>query len=126
MANVLVDTSVWVKHFRESNQELIHLLERDAVLMHPLIIAEIGCGTPPTRTRTLLDLSALQQAQQPNLTEVMDFINEEKLYGQGCGIIDMILLASALITSDTKLWTLDKRLSLIAKKFGVMHRSTLH
>lgn len=126
MGSVLVDTSVWVKHFRESNQELIHLIDCDEVLVHPMIVAEISCGTPPSRINTLSDLSALQQAQQPNLSEVMDFIERENLYGQGCGIVDMILLASTLITPGSALWTLDKRLSSICEKFGVNYSPKLH
>lgn len=50
MKPVLVDTSVWVLHFRQSNQALVKLLEQDAVRMHPLILGELACGTPPERT----------------------------------------------------------------------------
>lgn len=126
MTSVLVDTSVWVSHFRERNQVLIALLEYDAVLVHPMILAEIGCGTPPSRTSTLSDLAALQKPQQPSLSEVMDFIERENLYGQGCGIVDMILLASTLITPGSELWTLDKRLSSISERFGVMYCPRSH
>lgn len=126
MSSVLVDTSVWVNHFRELNQGLIDLLDCDAVLVHPMVVAELRCGTPPSRTSTLSDLAALQQPQQPSLSEVMDFIEREHLYGQGCGIVDMILLAATLITPGSELWTLDKRLSSIAKRFGVMYCPKFH
>ncbi|MFM2434502.1 MAG: hypothetical protein RL063_481 [Pseudomonadota bacterium] len=126
MMGVLVDTSVWVNHFRELNQGLIDLLDCDAVLIHPMVVAELACGTPPSRTGTLSSLAALQQSQQASLSEVMDFIEREKLYGQGCGIVDMILLASTLITPGAELWTLDKRLSSLSEKFGVMYYPRLH
>ncbi len=126
MMGVLVDTSVWVIHFRELNQGLIDLLDCDAVLIHPMVVAELACGTPPSRTGTLSSLAALQQSQQASLSEVMDFIEREKLYGQGCGIVDMILLASTLITPGAELWTLDKRLSSLSEKFGVMYYPRLH
>lgn len=126
MMGVLVDTSVWVNHFRELNQGLIDLLDSDAVLMHPMVVAELACGTPSSRTGTLSSLAALQQSQQASLSEVMDFIEREKLYGQGCGIVDMILLASTLITPGAELWTLDKRLSSLSEKFGVMYYPILH
>ena len=126
MMGVLVDTSVWVNHFRELNQGLIDLLDCDAVLIHPMVVAELACGTPPSRTGTLSSLAALQQSQQASLSEVMDFIEREKLYGQGCGIVDMILLASTLITPGAMLWTLDKRLSSLSEKFGVMYYPRLH
>jgi predicted nucleic acid-binding protein len=126
MMGVLVDTSVWVNHFRELNQGLIDLLDCDAVLIHPMVVAELACGTPPSRTGTLSSLAALKQSQQASLSEVMDFIEREKLYGQGCGIVDMILLASTLITPGAELWTLDKRLSSLSEKFGVMYYPRLH
>lgn len=41
MSRVLVDTSVWVDHFRQSNKPLIDLLILDGVAMHPLIIGSL-------------------------------------------------------------------------------------
>jgi len=123
---VLVDTSVWVNHFRERNQGLIDLLDCDAVLIHPMVVAELACGTPPSRTSTLSSLAALQQSQQESLREVMDFIERENLYGQGCGMVDIILLASTLITPGAELWTMDKRLSSLSEKFGVIYCPILH
>jgi predicted nucleic acid-binding protein len=53
---VLVDTSVWVAHFRHANHTLTALLNADQVVCHPFIVAEIACGTPPHRARTLAGL----------------------------------------------------------------------
>ncbi|MEX3557338.1 MAG: VapC toxin family PIN domain ribonuclease [Burkholderia sp.] len=116
---VLVDTSVWVDHFRNRNDGLIQLLTRDLVLIHPMIVAEIACGTPPApRLRTLGELGLLPQSHQANITEVMAFIENEKLYGLGCGLVDLTLLASTLITPGARLWTLDKRLETLAKRLN--------
>ena len=118
--SVLVDTSVWVDHFRQGNARLVGLLESDRVLVHPMIIAEIACGTPPEpRAQTLTSLGLLQACTQATMGEVMVLIEEEKLYGQGCGLVDMALLASTLITPGALLWTLDKRLATLAHRFHV-------
>lgn len=118
--NVLVDTSVWVDHFRYGNARLARLLESDMVLVHPMVIAEIACITPPEpRAQTLASLRLLQSSKQSTLAEVMDFIEREKLYGQGCGLVDIALLASALITPGARLWTLDKRLDFLAHRFRI-------
>ena len=126
MKHVIVDTSVWVDHFRQQNNALISLLEFDLVMAHPLVIGEIACGTPPNRTQTLSDLQGLQQTQQASIREVVDFIESEHLFGLGCGLVDLLLLASTLISPSVELWTLDKRLSMLAERFNVLHRPALH
>ncbi|WP_240221831.1 type II toxin-antitoxin system VapC family toxin [Rheinheimera hassiensis] len=118
--SVLVDTSVWVSHFRHHNAALTKLLQADQILTHPLIVLELACGTPPApRQRTLAALRLLRQAQQPSLQEVADFIEREKLFNQGCGSVDIILLCATLLTPGTTLWTQDKSLQHLAKRFGI-------
>ncbi|MFZ5489874.1 MAG: type II toxin-antitoxin system VapC family toxin [Pseudomonadota bacterium] len=125
MMGVLVDTSVWVDHFRHCNEALVELLELDLVLAHPLVVGEIACGTPPNRVQTLADLSRLQQPQQASMREALAFVEREHLFGLGCGMVDMLLLASTLITPGAALWTLDKRLRVLAERFEVLHPSGL-
>jgi predicted nucleic acid-binding protein len=122
MKGVLVDTSVWVNHFQYRNDALVSLLNADMALTHPMVQGELACGTPPTpRSQTLRNIALLQQSQQASLRETMDFIEREKLYGLGCGLVDLVLLASTMITPNTELWTLDKRLAALCERFGVMH-----
>jgi len=126
MRGVLVDTSVWVDHFRHGNEALVGLLVLDLVIAHPLVLGEIACGTPPNRVQTLADLDGLQQAQQASVREVMAFIERERLFGLGCGLVDMLLLTSTLMMPGVELWTLDERLCALAERFGVMHKLGLH
>ncbi|MCA8489121.1 type II toxin-antitoxin system VapC family toxin [Burkholderia arboris] len=118
--SVLVDTSVWVEHFRRPLPALIQLLRIDNVLTHPLVILELTCGTPPEpRARTLGDLALLRQTRLATSGEVADWIERERLYGRGCGAVDCTLLASVLLTPSTRLWTRDRRLAQLAEQFGV-------
>ncbi|MBB3059425.1 type II toxin-antitoxin system VapC family toxin [Microbulbifer rhizosphaerae] len=120
--SVLVDTSVWVNHFRRRDDTLITLLESDLALTHPMVSVELACGTPPEpRQQTLGYIGLLRAANQISLTELVEFIEREKLYGQGCGLVDMALLASTLITPGARLWTLDKRLADLAERFAVAY-----
>ena len=96
MSGVLVDTSVWVDHFRRRNDALIGLLGLDQVLGHPLVVGEVACGTPPERHQTLADLALLQPAQQASVDEALQFIENEHLFGLGCGLVDIMLLASVM------------------------------
>lgn len=121
--NILIDTSVWVDHFRSRNDHLVQLLCRDQVLIHPMIQAEIACGAPPApRLRTLGDLALLPHSHQATIAEVIVFIENEKLYGLGCGLVDIMLLASVMITPGAKLWTLDKRLAKLAARLNVSYQ----
>lgn len=125
MSVVLVDTSVWVEHFRQRQPVLVNLLMMDSVLVHPLIIGEIACGTPPNRLQTLADLESLPAAKQASFEEVLGFIEREALYGLGCGFVDISLLASTMLTSGAQLWTLDNRLSVLAQRCGVFYQPAL-
>jgi len=125
--SVIVDTSVWIDHFRYNNRALVDLMLRDSVLVHPMVIVEIACGTPPApRNQSLGNLAQLQACKQATLSEVLALVELEKLYGLGCGLVDMCLLASTLITPAATLWTLDKRLADVAQRFGVAHNPVVH
>ncbi len=127
MSGVLVDTSVWLDHFRSHNKRLVDLLSQDLAMTHPMVLVELACSTPPApRERTLADIGLLQQTQQATLGEVAGLIEREKLYGLGCGLVDLVLLASTLMTPGAELWTLDQRLAALATRFGVLHQPRAH
>jgi predicted nucleic acid-binding protein len=118
---VLVDTSVWVAHFRSANPLLQSLLATDQVLCHPLIVIELACGTPPApRARTLEDLNKLQQGVIATPEEILLLIENNRCYESGCGATDVALLASALLTADARLWTMDRDLAELAARLGVV------
>nr|WP_315218405.1 VapC toxin family PIN domain ribonuclease [uncultured Duganella sp.] len=123
MSGVLVDTSVWIDHFRNRSATLVVLLSQDLACTHPMIIGELACGTPPApRSRTLRDLGLLPTIQHASLRETMEFIERESLHGLRCGLVDLTLLTSTLLTPGAKLWTLDQRLVKLAARFGIAHQ----
>lgn len=125
--NVLIDTSVWVDHFRRRNETLVQLITTDQALTHSLVLLELACGTPPApRARTLHDIGLLRRAQHATSSEVTKFIETERLYGQGCGSVDLTLLASALMTPGGSLWTVDRRLQKLARQFNVAFPKKMH
>jgi len=92
-----------------------------------MIIGELACGTPPEpRLRTLSDIDLLAKVSQASPSEVRDLIEREALFGMGCGLVDITLLASTLITPGASLWTLDRRLAMITKRFGVCYEPLAH
>ena len=124
---VLIDTSVWVDHFRRRNEALVNLLTLDLAFTHPMIVTELACGTPPApRSRTLADIATLPQTRQASLNEVRELIEREQLFGLGCGLVDLTLLASALLTPGAQLWTQDKRLVQLAQRFQIAYEPARH
>ncbi len=127
MTMVLADTSVWVRHFRRADAALQSLVSADRVLCHPLILVELACGTPPApRDRTLRDLSALQRPVVATIDETMELIEQERLYETGCGAVDVMLLASTMLTSDALLWTDDLKLRALAIRLDVAYSPARH
>ncbi len=115
---ILVDTSVWVDHFRRGIPALRDILIDSLVLSHPFVIGELACGNLSDRKEILGDLNALPMAVVAGNGEVFRLIEERKLWARGIGWVDVHLLASALL-STCMLWTLDKRLDRSAAAVGV-------
>jgi predicted nucleic acid-binding protein len=115
---VLADTSVWIEHLRRGHPGLTELLRQGLVLMHPSVAGELACGNLKNRAAILADLFALPTTTVASDGEVLQLIEDRRLWGRGLGWIDAQLLASALI-SNCRLWTLDKRLAAIASDLKV-------
>jgi hypothetical protein len=120
---ILVDTSVWVDHFRRGNSQLEMLLRNTEVLMHPFVVGELACGTTGKRDEILGLLSRLPVAPIASHQEVLQLIESKHLFGRGIGWVDAHIVASALL-SRTKLLTQDKRLLAVASSLQIeLHSS---
>jgi predicted nucleic acid-binding protein len=115
---ILADTSVWIDYFRRGLPALGERLRRGDVVMHPFVVAELACGNLANREATLELLQQLRSVTVAEHDEVMNFIHARKLYGRGVGYVDVHLLAAAAI-EDCRLWTVDKRLSVVANSIGI-------
>ena len=120
---ILVDTSIWISHFRLGHETLTDLLNAGEVVIHPFIIGELSCGNLPNRKKVIYLLSMIPRAATASDNEALKLLEENSLYGLGLGWVDLHLLASAII-SHAKLWTLDKRLAKTAQKLGVAYIKT--
>ena len=118
---VLVDTSVWIDHFRKSNAHLQDVLEQGEVATHPFVIGELACGGLAKRHEILALMQALPSYSPISQDEFVHFVESYKLANKGVGFVDIHLLASALLNSDF-VWTLDKSLDALARKLRIRHR----
>ena len=118
---ILADTSVWIDHFRSEDLYLASLLDRNELLIHPMVIGELACGNVSNRTEVFSMLRLLPRVPVASDGEVLFFIEYHQLMGRGIGYIDAHLLASAAMSSPTQLWSKDRRLMELAGELGVAY-----
>jgi len=117
---VLVDTSVWVSHLRESHPRMVLLLNDGDVVCRPFIIGELSCGNLANRSEILLLLHSLPLVDQAEHKEVLQFMESNDLMGRGLGYVDVHLLASAVLFG-VPVRTFDKKLRPASSKPDVCH-----
>ena len=118
MKPVLVDTCVWVKHFRDRNALLAAMLEDGEIWCHPIVIGELTMGTLKNRKQTIFDLSQLSRPPLASFSETRQMVESRQLWGRGIQWNDAQILASSVL-GEIPLWTFDLRLKEIARDLGV-------
>jgi predicted nucleic acid-binding protein len=114
----LVDTSVWVDHFRNGNKILEQLLQDAEVLIHPFVVGELALGRIRNRAEIMELLANLPGVDVAEHREVMHLVENKGLAGSGIGWIDAHLVASAMI-ARARLLTSDKELLKAARSLGL-------
>jgi len=122
MADILVDTSVWIDFLRSGNPKLENLLNSNRVVMHPMIIGELACGNLKNRQSLFNLWNSLTTLTQASHKEVLYFIEHQQLMGKGIGYVDSHLLASVVLATNVRLWTFDKRLAEVASSLNLNHK----
>jgi predicted nucleic acid-binding protein len=116
---ILADTSVWIDHFRYGNADLVTLLNRQQIAIHPFVLGELALGSLKARTSTLAALESLEEVSVAHDGEVLRMIDELALFSKGLGYVDVHLLASVRLDSRSRLFTLDKRLLAVAQAMAI-------
>lgn len=116
---VLVDTTVWVDHFQQSEPQLVRLLKEGSVLGHPFVLGEMALANLQDRERVLTWMADLEPTVLASPTEVLELVELRELHGQGLGYVDTHLLASVLLSPGTTLWTRDMQLLRLVKELGL-------
>jgi len=115
---ILVDSSVWMGHFRKAEPRLEALLTNELVSLHPFVLGELACGNLARRAETIAWLAKLPVAAVASEAEVRHLVESRRFFGTGLGWVDMHLLASAVI-GEMRLWTADRAMAAAAKQLGI-------
>ncbi len=111
----LIDTSVWIEHFRNKKSHFSQFLLTEIVSTHEFVLGELSLGVMNERNKIFERLESLDCLQTSSHAEVLQFSKKFELQGQGIGWIDAHLL-HACYQHKTKLFTLDKKLMKIANR----------
>lgn len=115
---ILVDTSIWIDHFRRPDAQLVRAIEAAVIVQHPFVTIELALGSIPRREATVAVMQRLPQAKVVGASELIDVIDHCDLHGTGIGMVDAQLVASA-ISERCRLWTRDKRLHAQVTRLGI-------
>jgi predicted nucleic acid-binding protein len=118
---ILVDTSVWINHLRAPSKLLVQLLDLEQIVIHPFVIGELACGNLANRKEIIALLHSLPAVPRVDDDELLFFVERNKLAGRGLGLVDVHLLASAMI-GVASIWTADNNLLLVARELRIEFR----
>lgn len=118
--SVLVDTSVWIDHFRRADVQLQACLAAGQVWTHTVVIGELAAGQLRARADVLRHLQKLPRADEIDLGEGLHLIDQQGLAGRGLSWSDVQMLAAARI-DGVRIWTRDKALAKAAEALGLRY-----
>jgi predicted nucleic acid-binding protein len=121
---VLVDTSVWIRFFKNQTpyaEGLDTLLAEGAAVGHEMVYGELFVADVGGRQRWLSEYKRLLSASVVRHNEVVDFVRSRRLHGRGIGWLDAHLLASATV-DGLRFWTADVKLEALADELSIAYR----
>ena len=116
---ILVDTSVWIDHFRRSHLRLVRLLRGDEAGCHAMVIGELALSSMPARSVRMSYLENLHRFPSLQDDEMLHLVESRRLWGRGLSLVDVNLLGAVLVVPGARLWTRDKRLKSMAEELEI-------
>lgn len=110
MKKVIIDTSVWIENEKIPVTVLHELLREGRAILHRAVLGELAVGVIRNRRAFLSDLRLLKMCNEKNLTEVIELIEGEKLFGRGLSLVDCMIMASAQ-AENLLIFSFDKKLN---------------
>ncbi len=113
---ILIDTSVWIEFFKQNIQfveEIVPLLKSKMVITIEPIFSELiyGVRHKKDKEKILSYWSVLPKIEfgSNTMLKASEFANNNNYYNLGIGLMDAIIIKSA-IEGNYSVWTLDKKM----------------
>ena len=121
---ILIDTSVWIEFFKQNAkyvQEIESLLKARQVITVEPIFSELLYGVRQKRDKRIVmsywNVLPRIEFETSSMLQAAEFANKQSYYQLGIGLMDAIILKSAM-DGQHRIWTLDKKIiSNIDKKY---------
>jgi predicted nucleic acid-binding protein len=114
---ILIDTSVWIEFFKQDShfvEEVTPLLINKMVITIEPVFSELMYGVRNKRDKKKIlsywDILPKIEFGRNTMLKTADFANENNYYNLGIGLMDAIMIKSA-IEGNHSLWTLDNRIN---------------
>lgn len=113
---ILIDTSVWIEFFKQNIQfveEIVPLLKGKMIITIEPIFSELiyGVRHKKDKEKILSYWSVLPKIEfgSNTMLKASEFANNNNYYNLGIGLMDAIIIKSA-IEGNYSVWTLDKKM----------------
>ncbi|MDR2547289.1 MAG: PIN domain-containing protein [Lachnospiraceae bacterium] len=115
---IILDTSIWIEHLKNNAYyfpKTSNMLENREILAVECIFGELLQGVKSKSEKEII-LKYWTHLPKINYDNVIvkagEYSAENKLLDHGVGLIDAIILMYAIL-SNSKIWTLDKKLLMV-------------
>jgi len=118
---IILDTSVWIEHLKNNNEyfpKICNLMENQEILAIDCVFGELLQGVKNKNEKEIIKKywNYLPKIKYENIIiEAGEYSANNKLLDYGIGLIDAIIIVYG-IKSNSKIWTLDKKLIRILSK----------
>ena len=117
---MIVDTCVWVDHFRREVAVLSRLCRERRAPVHHDVFGEVMLGCGEERDEIVEEIRLLPPIDRPGIKDIEEAINRHGIACKRIGWVDAVLLCTAVIDDRCPtLLTFDKRLMREAIRLGV-------
>jgi predicted nucleic acid-binding protein len=115
---ILADTSIWIRHFRKADLQLMRLLEDSRLVTCDIVVGELtlGAGVP---ARADADLALLAKIASPSSDETLEFMRRHlrAFRAAGVGWSDAQIIVSAA-AAGALLYTADRPQRSVWRSLG--------
>ena len=121
---IIVDTNIWIEYLKQNREyvdDINLLLKSRFIVAFEPIFAELLYGARFEKEKEVIlnfwKVLPKLESTEPTMLEAAIYANKHNFHNSGIGLIDAMIISTALDTKS-KIWTLDKKvIKCVPKSF---------